>query len=96
MKRTEPLKLSEIINNALRESHLDTAMLEHKASYVWPEVMGQGINRYTSRRWVDRGVLHVVITSGPLKNELSFHKTRIVKAINEAVGADIITSIVIH
>lgn len=93
MKRTDPQRLSAIIDTALRASNLEDAALEHRASFLWAEVMGPGITRYTARRWVRGGVLHAEITSAPLKNELSFHKQRIIDAINTAVGRDIIKSI---
>ena len=58
--------------------------------------MGPGVNRYTFKRYVDHGVMHVFLTSAALKNELSFHRARIVERINQAVGTQAITSIIFH
>lgn len=96
MKRSEPLLVKTIIDRALDEAGLTTAMAEHRACYLWPEVVGQGVNRYTVRRYVARGVMHVYLTSAPLRNELSFHRARIVELLNKAVGMDVITSIEFH
>lgn len=71
-------------------------MAQHRACYIWPEIVGPGVNRYTLRRYVEGSVLHVHITSAPLKNELSFHRQRLVELINQAVGSQALTDIVIH
>ena len=96
MKRTEPLLFSEIFNRVVEQSgHADT-YAEQRACFVWPEVVGQGVNRYTSRRYVSRGLLHVYIDSAPLKTELEFRKSAIVEAINSALGTDMLKGIIIH
>lgn len=96
MKRTEPLLFSEIFNRVVEQSgHADT-YAEQRACFVWPEVVGQGVNRYTTHRYVDHGVMHVYITSASLKNELSFHRATLVEQINRRVGRNVITSITIH
>lgn len=96
MKKTYPRLISTVIDEALREANLETTAHEHRAAYLWGEVMGPGINRYTARRYVADGVMHVYLTSAPLKNELSFHRERIVRSINDAVGTDIIKDIIFH
>ena len=63
---------------------------------MWADVAGPSINRYTLRRYVDHGVMHVYLTSAPLKNELSYSRAALVEAINKAVGADVVKEIVIH
>lgn len=96
MKRTEAQSIGEIFNEILHQNHLDDTFNEQKACYLWPEVVGTQINRRTTRRFVDRGVMHVYISSAPLKSELEFLKSRIVTLLNEAVGAPVIKALVIH
>ena len=52
MKRTEAMTVGDIIDKLLREDNIDRQFDEQKAVYLWPEVVGQGINRYTTSRWV--------------------------------------------
>jgi len=96
MKRTEPKSVAQIIDETMAQAGLTDAMAQHKACYLWPEIVGPGINKYTFRRYVDHGVLHVYLTSAVLKNELSFHRTELVEQINRAVGSQAITSIIFH
>ncbi len=96
MKRQDPKLIGEIIDTALHESNSSAVFNEQKACYLWPEIVGPGINRYTTRRFVESGVLHVFISSASLKNELQFMRSRLVDQLNKAVGHDVINTIIIH
>ncbi len=75
---------------------LTDSLNEQRASAAWADIVGPGINRYPSRRYVDHGVLHVYLTSAPLKNDLSFALTDLAAAINKAIGSDTVRQIVLH
>ena len=67
-----------------------------KLTYLWGEIVGPVINQQTIRRYVDGDILHVYIASASLKSELAFMVEPLVKTLNEAVGAHVISKIVIH
>ena len=96
MKRTEPISIKQLIDKVMLESDSRDAMMQQRASYLWTEVVGAGVNRYTFRRYVDNGVLHVYITSASLKNDLGFMRQRIIKEINSRLGEDVLRDIMIH
>lgn len=94
MKRTEAKNIGQIINDLLRKENLDVALDEHRACALWPQIVGDGINRYTIKRYVKDGVLTVHLSSASLANELMLNRDRIIKLINEAIGRDIIREII--
>lgn len=96
MKRRDPLRVDAIIRQAITVAGADESYERARASYLWGEVVGPTVNRYTVRRWIQHDELHVVIASAPLKNELSFSKERIVRHLNSLVGKDVISKLVIH
>lgn len=96
MKRTYPKHIAAIIEEAMNRAGLTDSLNDRRAAAVWADVVGPSINRYTLRRYVDHGVMHVYLTSAPLKNELSYSRAALVEAINKAVGADVVKEIVIH
>ncbi|MDE5940667.1 MAG: DUF721 domain-containing protein [Muribaculaceae bacterium] len=96
MKRTDPMSVRQIIDMVVDRSASKTEMLQHRASYMWPDIVGQGVNRHTTRRYVSRGVLHVYLDSAPMKTEIEFQKSAIVAAINAALGSEVLTNLVIH
>lgn len=94
MKRTEARNIGEIINDLLRQENLDVALDEHRASALWPQIVGDGINRYTIRRYVNNGVMTVHLSSASLANELMLNRAGIIQRINEALGREIIREII--
>jgi predicted nucleic acid-binding Zn ribbon protein len=94
MKRTEAKNIGQIIADVLRKENLDVALDEHRASALWPQIVGDGINRYTIRRYVKDGVMTVHLSSAALKSELMLIRASIIERINEALGRDIIKEII--
>ena len=96
MKRSEPKLLGDIIKDSIRRDGIESRFNEQRAAYLWGDIVGPGVNRYTTRRYVERGVMHGFLSSAALKQELSFMRPSIITAINEAVGAAVISEIVLH
>lgn len=96
MQRVEPMSIRQIIDKVIDASGTKEAVLEHRATYMWPDIVGQGINRVTTRRYVSKGVLHVYISSASMKSEIEFSKHRIIDAINTALGEEVLTGLMVH
>ncbi len=96
MKRTEAKQVGDIINNFLKEEHLEGKFDEQRALTLWGEIVGPGINRYTVRRYVTEGVMHVMLSSAPLRNEMMLTRSSLIEKINKAIGRDVIKEIVFH
>ena len=94
MKRTEARNIGQIINDLLKKENLDVALDEHRACALWPQIVGDGINRYTIKRYVKDGVMTVHRSSASLKGELMLNRATIIARINEALGRDIISEII--
>ena len=94
MKRTEAKNVGQIINDLLKKENLDVALDEHRASALWPQIVGDGINRYTISRSVQDGVMTVRLSSASLANELMLIRASIIQRINEALGREIIHEII--
>ena len=90
MKRTEAKNIGQIIDELLKRENLDVALDEHRASAMWPQIVGDGINRYTIKRYVNNGVMTVHLSSASLSNELMLNRASIIQRINEALGREII------
>ena len=94
MKRTEAKNIGQIINDLLKKENLDVTLDEHRASALWPQIVGDGINRYTIKRYVKDGVMTVHLSSASLANELMLNRTTLIARINEALGCEIIREII--
>ncbi len=96
MKRTEAQQVGDIINGFLKQENLDSKFDEQRALMLWGEIVGPGINRYTVRRYVKDGVLHIALSSAPLRAEMMLTRSTLVRRINEVIGREVISDIVFH
>lgn len=96
MKRREALSVGQIIEQAIAHTGNRDVYLQQQACFIWPDVVGPAINRCTTRRWVDKDMLHVCLTSAALKSELTFLAPQVVDNINRILGQRVISRLVIH
>lgn len=94
MKRTEAKSIAEIIGDFMQQEDIEATMLEHKALHLWQEVVGPGVNRMTTERYVENGVITVKINSAVLRNELMLSRSSIIAQLNKLVGKDVIREII--
>lgn len=93
MKRVEPMRLDAIINYMIDHTGLRPELQRRSIEQLWPEVAGKQIDRFTREVAVRDRTLYVRIVSAPLKEELSYLCPLLVRQLNEAAGADVISSI---
>ena len=84
------MDLSEARVGFLRESGLEQSVLEVQIADVWPQVMGDVVNRLTRSVEVKNGVLYVRVNSAALKTQLFENRFELVRKLNDAVGAQVI------
>lgn len=93
MKRTDPKSIADIIGDFMQQEDIETTMLEHRALQHWVDVVGPGANRLTTERWVDDGVITVMISSAALRSELMLSRSSIIDQLNKLVGKPVIREI---
>lgn len=90
------MSVGEIIDRAIASTGNRDEYYRQQACFMWQEVVGPMVNRYTMRRYIDGTTMHVYISSASLKNELRFRTGDLVEALNRLVGKDIIDTILFH
>jgi len=98
VKKTEAQQVGDIIQEVFRRAGQQDNADRHRALVNWVNIVGQGINQMTTRRYVtDKGVMHVYITSAAVKADMMFMRDRLIAQLNEYAGAPgVITELVIH
>lgn len=96
MKRTEAIQVGDLLKLMMDSDGNRDAFDRHKLEYLWSEIVGPVVNKATYRRYVDKDVLHVYISSAALKSELAFVAASLVDNLNNAVGRKLIKKIVFH
>ena len=81
------MEIGDAIIQYLRENGLEQSVLDVQIEEVWPQVMGDVVNRLTRSVEVRDGVLYVRVSSAALKTQLFENRFELVRKLNEAVGA---------
>ena len=84
------MKIGDAIIQYLRENNLEQSVLDVQIEEIWPQVMGDVVNRLTRSVEVRDGVLYVRVNSAALKTQLFENRFELVRRLNEAVGANAI------
>ena len=81
------MQIGDALIQCLRENGLEQSVLDVQIEEVWPQVMGDVVNRLTRSVEVRDGVLYVRVNSAALKTQLFENRFELVRKLNEAVGA---------
>lgn len=96
MKRSQkeqPLKI--LINQMLRAYGLGDRMDEMSLLKSWEKVVGKMIARHTSDLYYKSGKLFITLDSAPLRQELSYAKSKLMEKLNEEAGKTMVTEIIL-
>lgn len=96
MRRTEPLRLNEIIEKMIQNTGLRPEMHRHTVQSLWAEAAGPHIAAYTRQVYFDKKLLHVHIDSASLKEELGYLRESLRETINTLAGEEAVENIIIH
>ena len=94
MRRQQAEQLGNIIHQLLREEGLETPYNEWRIIEAWPEVVGEGIARYTVSTEIRNRTLFVRLSSSVIRYELMAGRKSLTNRLNEHVGAQVIENIV--
>ena len=93
MRRTEPIRLGDLLKNLVDNNpRLSRMFLEARAIEAWKNI-DPYIASQTTRANIIGGKLNVWIVSSALRQEIFMRRTELVARVNEAVGQKVITAL---
>ena len=84
--------LQEFIASNKLQKGLDKVMVRE----TWASLMGNGVNSYTTGLDLRDGTLFVSLSSSVLREELSLGKSKIIELLNEELGREVVTKLVLR
>jgi hypothetical protein len=87
--------LKEVLKDVVDEFRWKEKLNETKIRQVWSQKMGATINNYTKEVTLRKDILLLIITSAPLKQELSYDKEKIKTMLNTELGGEYIREVII-
>ncbi len=94
-RNKENLSLADALKGFIKENNLDKGLTKIDTQNAWYAVMGKSIEAYTNSVELKNTTLIVRLSSSPLRQELSYGKTKIVKNLNEYLRRDVIKEIIL-
>lgn len=95
-RQNEHQHLSEALQGFIRANKLEKGIDKVDAKKAWAALMGNGVNNYTTAVELKNDTLYVSLSSSVLRQELSYGKTKIIKMLNEELGKELITKLVLR
>ena len=84
--------LKEFVDNNNLQSGLDKVNVRES----WANLMGNGVNNYTTAIELKHNILYVQLSSSVLREDLSYGNEKIIKMLNEAIGKDVVKQLVLR
>lgn len=94
MKRNNAEPIGKLIQQFLRQESLESPLNEQRLLDAWPQLLGPTITSYTGELYIRNQTLYVHLTSAALRQELMMARERLVRNLNQKVGATVITNII--
>lgn len=93
MSKKEEKPLKDLVNQMLRAYGLGDRLDEMSLVKSWEEIVGKMIAKHTSEIYFKSGTLYVHLDSAPLRQELSYAKTKLIEQLNEKAGKQMVKEI---
>ncbi|MCM4170056.1 DUF721 domain-containing protein [Arenibacter sp. TNZ] len=95
-RKNDNLNLGEALQEFISENKLQKGMDRVNAREAWINLMGNGVNNYTTAIELRSDTLFVSLSSSVLREELSLGKSKIIKLLNEELGKNLISKIILR
>ncbi len=92
----EPQSISEVLGELINQKNIKGGITKVRVEQAWETTMGSSVARYTQEVSFRGTTLFVNLTSAPLREELSYGKDKILRHLNETLGAEIIYKLVLR
>ena len=90
-RRFQPV--GELIERFIEEAGLKPDLAEAHIRTNWADIAGAPVAARTTELFIRRQTLILRIDRPALRQELAYHKARLIERVNQSVGYELITSV---
>ena len=95
-RKNDNSPLSEALKDFIQKNKLQHGIDKVNAREAWVNLMGNGVNNYTTAIELRNETLYVSLSSSILREELSLGKSKILDMLNEELGKNLVKKIVLR
>ena len=94
-RENDSFSIEDLMKSFIKENNLSKGMQKIKIEETWNNMMGPGVATHTSSVKLQNKTLVIQLNSSVLREELSYGKDKIIKMMNEEIGDDIISKLML-
>lgn len=94
-RENESMKIEDLMKVMIKQNNLTKGMRQMDIREAWEKLMGNGVMSYTESVKLQNKTLVVKLKSSVLREELSYGKDKIIVMINEEMGEELVTKILL-
>ena len=94
-RENDSFSIEDLMKFFIKENNLSKGMQKIKIEETWNKMMGPGVANHTTSVKLQNKTLVIQLTSSVLREELSYGKDKIVKMMNEEIGDDVISKLLL-
>ena len=94
-RHQEHLNMADALKDFIETNNLEKGLDKVAVRDAWAQLMGNGVNSYTTDIELRKDILYVKLSSSVLREELSYGKEKICKMLNESLGKALIKTLVL-
>ncbi|KPM31690.1 Hypothetical protein I595_2185 [Croceitalea dokdonensis DOKDO 023] len=92
----EYLNMGDALKAFIKENKLQHGIDKVDVREAWANLMGNGVNNYTTEVSLKNETLYVSLSSSVLRQELSMGKSKIIKMLNDELGKELVKKLVLR
>ena len=92
-RNADSKSIKDLMGAFIKDNNLSKGFAKIKVEEAWAQVMGPGVQSYTSSVKIQNEVLVVRLTSSVLREELGYGKDKIMQMMNEVLGEILIKKV---
>lgn len=94
-KPNHQFTIAEALNLVISDKRISKGLTESTIKHQWAEIMGEVIAKHTTGMYLKGTELFVYFNSSVIKNEFTYNKQKAIDLVNEAIGYDVITDLIV-
>lgn len=94
-RENDSFSVKDLMQGFIKENNLSKGMQKIKVEETWYKMMGPGVATHTTSVKLQNKTLVIQLNSSVLREELSYGKEKIIKMMNEAIGSEVISKLML-
>jgi len=88
--------IEDILKEFVQTNNLQSGIDKVDVRDAWTNLMGNGVNNYTTAIELKNETLYVKLSSSVLREELSYGTEKIITMLNESLGKELVKKLVLR